>query len=75
MPERTRVWPAAHWDWPCHLSHKHGIRCGEMIFVGGQVDNDAEGALLHPDDLSAQTAVVIGHIDTVLAGFGAASAC
>ena len=71
MPERSFVWPEGHWDWLQHLAHKHGVRCGELIFVGGQVDKDDKGLRLNPYDLAAQTATVVRHIETVLKGFGA----
>src|SRR5262249_31029778 len=69
--ERSHSWPAGHWDWPIHVSHKHGLRCGDMIFVGGQVDLDSSGRVLHADDLAAQTAAVMRNIAKVLAEFGA----
>ena len=71
MPERSYSWPEGHWDWYQHLAFKHGIRAGEMAFVGGQVDKSSAGEPLHAYDLAAQTAVVIRHIDTVLREFGA----
>ena len=71
MPERSHAWPEGHWDWLIHLSHKHGLRCGPMIFVGGQVDKDARGKVLNAYDFAAQTRTVIDHIDRVLAEFGA----
>lgn len=74
MPSRSYSWPAGHWDWYRHLAFKHGVRCGRMIFVGGQVDKDANGVPLHIDDLAAQTAHVVRHIQSVLAEFGASLA-
>lgn len=71
MLERTHYWPPGHWDWLIHLSFKHGCRCGKMIYVGGQVDKDIKGKCLNLYDLKAQTATVMKHITTVLAGFGA----
>lgn len=71
MSERSHSWPEGHWDWLIHLSHKHGLRCGQMIFVGGQVDKDSKGAVLNAYDQRAQTQVVMRHIDRVLAEFGA----
>lgn len=68
---RTHCWPEGHWDWPIHVSHKHGIRCGEMIFVGGQVDLDSSGKVLHAGDLAIQTAAVMASLDKVLRGLGA----
>src|SRR5262249_30553518 len=50
---------------------KHGVRAGEMAFVGGQVDKSPAGEPLHAFDLASQTAVVMRHIDTVLREFGA----
>lgn len=69
--KREHSWPEGHWDWPIHVSHKHGLRCGEMIFVGGQVDLDAQGRVLHPGDLETQTAQVMANLDKVLRGLGA----
>lgn len=71
MPARSHAWPDGHWDWLIHLSHKHGIRCGELILVGGQVDKDSKGLVLNAYDQSVQTARVMGHIERVLAEFGA----
>lgn len=71
MPERSFHWPEGHWDWLVHLSHQHGVRCGDLIFIGGQVDKDRAGLRLNPYDLAAQTETVVRHIGTVLAGFGA----
>jgi len=69
--KRSHSWPAGHWDWPIHVSHKHGLRCGDMIFVGGQVDLDSSGRVLHAGDLAAQTAAVMRNMAAVLAEFHA----
>jgi enamine deaminase RidA (YjgF/YER057c/UK114 family) len=71
MPTRSYAWPLGHWDWYQHLAFKHGVRAGEMVFVGGQVDKSSAGEPLHAFDLAIQTAVVVRHIDTVLQEFGA----
>jgi enamine deaminase RidA (YjgF/YER057c/UK114 family) len=71
MPDRSYAWPEGHWDWYQHLAFKHGVRAGEMAFVGGQVDKTPAGDPLHAYDLTTQTQVVIRHIDTVLREFGA----
>ena len=63
---RKYVWPKGHWSWPFKVTHKHGLRDGEMIFVGGQVDVDDKGTVRHPGDLAAQTRVAMDHIETVL---------
>src|SRR5262245_35243323 len=71
MPQHHYAWPAGHWDWYQHLAFKHGVRAGEMAFVGGQVDKSPGGDPLHAYDLATQTAVVVRHIDTVLRELGA----
>jgi enamine deaminase RidA (YjgF/YER057c/UK114 family) len=67
---RSHVWPEGHWGWPIKVTHKHGLRCGEMIFVGGQVALDPDGRVLAPNDLAAQIDITMAYIARVLAGFG-----
>ena len=71
MNPRSYSWPEGHWDWYRHLAFKHGVRCGGFAFLGGQVDKDSTGEPQRVGDLPAQTEVVIGHIERVLAEFGA----
>lgn len=71
MSERSHSWPEGHWDWYRHLAFKHGVRCGRMIFVGGQVDKTPSGEPRNAGDLAAQTGVVVGHVARVLEEFGA----
>ena len=66
--EKRHCWPEGHWNWPIAVSHKHGVRCGEMIWVGGQVDLTPDGVVLNPGDLAAQTAKVIENFGKVLQG-------
>ena len=68
---RKYVWPKGHWSWPIKVTHKHGLRCDEMFFVGGQVDLTPEGEVLHKGDLTAQTHAAVDHIETVLGELGA----
>lgn len=70
MNLRTYSWPEGHWDWYRHLAFKHGVRCGGFAFLGGQVDKDSSGEPQRVGNLPAQTEVVIGHIERVLAEFG-----
>ena len=70
MLERRHAWPEGHWDWLHHLSYKHGLRCGDMLFVGGQVDKDSKGRVLNKNDLKGQTRTAMRHIDTVLKELG-----
>src|SRR6266566_565271 len=64
--KRRNSWPAGHWGWLIPVSHKHGIQSGRMVYVGGQVDKDIKGLVLHRYDLKTQTRVVVNHIQTVL---------
>ena len=66
MMKRSHSWPSGHWGWLIPVTHKHGIRSGRMVYVGGQVDKDINGLVLHHDDLKTQTRVVVNHIRTVL---------
>ena len=68
---RTHAWPDSLWDWHIHLPYKHGLRCEDMIFLGGQVSLDKQGKAVHPDDLSAQTHQAMIHVGTILNEFGA----
>ena len=49
------AWPDSLWDWHVHLPYQHGVRCGDLIFLGGQVSLDRQGRAVNPGDLSAQT--------------------
>lgn len=67
MAVRRYTWPDGHWDWPIHVTHKHGVRCGEMIFFGGQVDLDSAGNVRNPGDLTTQTRAAMEYIRVILA--------
>ena len=69
---RKYSWPEGHWGWLIPVSHKHGIWSGRMVYVGGQVDKDIKGLVLHHYDLKTQTRVVVNHIRTVLGDLGVA---
>ena len=49
---RVHAWPDSLWDWHLHLPYKHGLKCENMIFLGGQVSLSKMGRAVHPDDLS-----------------------
>ena len=66
--KRRHTWPPGHWSWPIKVTHKHGVRCGQMIWIGGQVDLSSWGEVLHPGSLDQQIPVVIRHLERVLAG-------
>jgi enamine deaminase RidA (YjgF/YER057c/UK114 family) len=71
---RTHVWPDRHWDWTVHLPYRHGLRCGDLVFLGGQVPLGPDAALLAPGDMVAQTRLAMDYIGRVFAdldlGFG-----
>ena len=69
--ERSHAWPESLWDWHVHLPYKHGLKCQDMIFLGGQVSIDKKGRAVHPDDLSRQTHQAMVHIGTILEELGA----
>ncbi len=52
------------------LNHSHGIVCGEMIFIGGQADIDANAHVTCPNDIAAQTRIAMEGVVTVLHGLG-----
>ncbi len=66
--KRTYVWPDNHWHWQTLVTHKHGLRDGEMIFVGGQVDMDKACEIRHPGDLWGQMEGVLDNVEIVLEG-------
>jgi enamine deaminase RidA (YjgF/YER057c/UK114 family) len=69
---RQHAWPEGHWDWPIHLPYKHGLKCGDMIFIGGQVSLDSRGEVLDAGDMVAQTHTSMDNVRRVLEGFGLA---
>jgi len=67
---RTHVWPDRHWDWTVHLPYRHGLRCGDLVFIGGQVALDPEARVLAPGDMVAQTRISMDYIGRVLVELG-----
>lgn len=63
-------WPEGLWDWPVHLPYKHGLACGGLGFVGGQVSLDKDAQVIDPDHLDRQIARSLSCIDRVAAGLG-----
>ncbi len=63
---RQHVWPDNHWDWAIHLPYKHGLRCEEMFFIGGQIATDDQGTVLEPADTEAQTRQCLTYIERVI---------
>ena len=69
LPRRA-VWPSGHWDWPVHLPYRHGLLCGDLAFLGGQVSLTPEAAVIAPGDMAAQTGQAMTYIGRVLAELG-----
>ena len=68
---RRHAWPDSLWDWHVHLPYQHGLKCDNMIFLGGQVSLNGHGEAVHPGDLSRQTHQAMAHIGTLLNALGA----
>ncbi|MBT6511186.1 MAG: hypothetical protein HOL02_12175, partial [Rhodospirillaceae bacterium] len=66
--DKRHCWPEGHWNWPITVNHKHGVRCGEMIWVGGQVNLTPEGVVLNQGDHAVQTKAVMANFARVLEG-------
>lgn len=67
---REGVWPTGHWDWPVHLPYRHGLKVGDLVFLGGQVSLTPQGAVIDPGDVEAQTHSAMQNIERVLGEFG-----
>lgn len=68
---RRHVWPESLWDWTIKLPYHHGLKCHDMIFIGGQVSLDKQGRAVHPDEMQPQTRQAMTHIGTILRELGA----
>jgi enamine deaminase RidA (YjgF/YER057c/UK114 family) len=69
MP-RAAVWPDDHWDWTVHMPYRHGLKCGDLVFLGGQVPLGPDASLRHPGDMVGQTKLAMDYIGRVLDEFG-----
>jgi len=68
MP-RQSAWPDGHWDWPVPMPYHHGLKVGDLVFVGGQVSLDTRGGVIDPGDIEAQTHTAMKNIQKVLQEF------
>jgi len=68
---RRHVWPDSLWDWTINIPYYHGLKCHDMIFLGGQVSLDTQGHAVNPNNMRAQTAQAMVHIGSILAELGA----
>ena len=67
---REGVWPTGHWDWPVHLPYRHGLRVGDLVFLGGQVSLRPDASVIDPGDIAAQTHTAMQNIQKVLIELG-----
>jgi enamine deaminase RidA (YjgF/YER057c/UK114 family) len=67
---KSHSWPEGLWDWPIHLPYKHGLACGGLGFIGGQVSLDQDAQVIDPDRLDLQIARSLRLADRVAAGLG-----
>lgn len=60
-----------HFSWPAGAPYAHAVRVGQFVFVGGQVALDAEGRVIGPGDIEAQTRAAFENVTKVLRAAGA----
>lgn len=63
---RIHLWPDNHWNRTRHLPYRHGLRCGDFVFLGGQVPLDSAAAVLAPGDMVVQTKIAMDYVGRVL---------
>ena len=63
---KQHSWPEGHWDWPIHLPFKHGLRCGNMVFVGGQVSMNPQGGVDDKNNMIRQSHTSMKNIGKVI---------
>ncbi len=68
--KKTRLMPAGHWDWPIPVPFSQGWLVDDLLFVGGQVSASADGRVVAPGDITAQTRNTCAFIHKVLAEGG-----
>ena len=64
--KKVHAWPEGCWNWPIEVSHKHAVRCGEMIWVGGQVDLTPDGQVRNEGNLDLQTRNAMANFERAL---------
>ena len=65
---KQRLMPKNHpWDWSVPVIFSQGWRCGDFIFVGGQISSDRNAKTLGVGDIEVQTRNVMDAIKLVLA--------
>jgi enamine deaminase RidA (YjgF/YER057c/UK114 family) len=62
--------PPGHWNWKTKRPFSHGLKVGDMIFVGAQRPLDRRGDLLGIGDIEVQTDEAFRNLDTMLRAGG-----
>ena len=65
--------PPGHWNWRKQGPFSHGIKIGDMIFVGAQRALDRNGELLGIGDIEVQTDEAFRNLNTMLEAGGGAN--
>jgi enamine deaminase RidA (YjgF/YER057c/UK114 family) len=63
---KQRIMPEGHWDWSIPVPFSQGWRCGDLVFVGGQISADENGRTIGAGDIEIQTRNVFENVTTVL---------
>lgn len=65
--------PSGHWTWKKRGPFSHGLKVGDMIFVGAQRPLDRSGNLIGIGDIEAQTDEAFRNLNAMLAAGGGAN--
>ena len=63
MLPRKRFHPKDHLSIGIDLNHSHGLKVGQMIFIGGQADINAEAKVTRPGEIVAQTELAMDGVE------------
>jgi 2-iminobutanoate/2-iminopropanoate deaminase len=68
---KQRLMPKDHWDWSIPTPYSQGWRCGDFIFVGGQISSNRRAETIGVGDIEVQTRNVMENVRSVLREAGA----
>jgi enamine deaminase RidA (YjgF/YER057c/UK114 family) len=71
MPEKQRLMAEDHWSWSISTPFSQGWRCGDFVFVGGQVSADEQARAIGVGDIEVQTRNTLENVRKVLRTAGA----
>jgi 2-iminobutanoate/2-iminopropanoate deaminase len=66
-----RISPEGHWDWHVPTPFAQAIKVGPLVFVGGQLSADQDGAVVGRGDIEVQTRNVFENVTRLLREAGA----